>query len=130
MLNGCLKIKILPALGLFGFLALNGCLPPKTVIGLPENDKIDQSGETVSEAAKPSKGEAGIEPRKTSEEEARLEQLIKQLEETEQRLLETQRKTEEALKKVEKASNKTAEAAGRIQKAQEKMEAVGQKANP
>ena len=110
--------KIIPALSLAGFLVLEGCLPPKTIIALPEVPVADQPKESVSEIKSP------------SEEEMRIEKLIRQLEETERRLLETQRKTDEALKRVEKASNKTEEAAGRIQKAQEKIEAVGQKETP
>jgi hypothetical protein len=118
------------ALFFFGCLALSGCLPPKTVIELPEIPAVIQPGETVSEAPKAAEEEGRKDSGKPSEEKARIEQLTRQLEETEQRLLETQRRTEEALKKVEKASHKTEEAAGRIEKAQEKIEAVGQKANP
>jgi hypothetical protein len=129
MINRFFKMKLWLALGLLGIPALQGCLPPKTVIGPPEKELSDQTSPVVQEDLKVEAGEVRIDPQK-KEEEARLEQLIKQLEETEQRLLETQRKAEEALKKVERASNKTAEAAGRIQKAQEKMEAVGQKVNP
>jgi hypothetical protein len=129
MMNRFFKIKIWLALGLLTIPALQGCLPPKTVIGLPEKELSDQPAPAVREDLKPAVIEVQGDPQK-KEEEARLEQLIKQLEETEQRLLETQRKAEEALKKVERASNKTAEAAGRLQKAQEKMEAVGQKVNP
>ena len=128
-MNIFLKIKIWLALILLGIPALQGCLPPKTVIGQSEKEISDQPAPTVQEDLKPATREVQGDPQR-KEEEDRLEQLIKQLEETEQRLLETQRKAEEALKKVERASNKTAEAAGRIQKAQEKMEAVGQKVNP
>jgi hypothetical protein len=129
MMNGYSKINLWLALGLLGVSALQGCMPPKTVISFPEKELNDQNASTVREDLNPVRGEIRTDPQK-KEEEARLEQLIKQLEETEQRLLETQRKAEEALKKVERASNKTAEAAGRLQKAQEKMEAVGQKVNP
>jgi len=99
-------------------LVLGGCLPPKTIIALPEAPMTDLS--------------VTIEPEKQapSEEQLMLERLIRQLEETEQRLLETQRKAEEALKKVEKASEKTDEAVNRIQKAQEKIEAIDRKDNP
>ena len=107
-----------PALGLAGLLFLAGCLPPKAIIALPEAPVVSPPQATVSEKGSP------------SEDEIRLEKLIRQLEETEKRLLETQRKTEEAMKKVEKASRKSEEAAGRIQKAQEKIEAVGQKETP
>ena len=110
--------KVVPVLGLAGFLVLEGCLPPKTIISLPEAPAVEQPKEIVPGKKTP------------SEEEVRIEKLIRQLEETEKRLIETQRKTDEALKKVEKASHKTEEAAGRIQKAQEKIEAVGQKETP
>jgi hypothetical protein len=110
--------KGLMPLVLIGCLVLGGCLPPKTVISLPEPPMTVKPKEAVPEKKPP------------SEEEVRLEKLIHQLEETEQRLLETQRRTEEALKKVENASQKTDDAAGRLQKAQEKIEAIGQKEAP
>jgi hypothetical protein len=110
--------KIIPALSLTGFLILGGCLPPKTIIVLPE----------ATRAERPPEG-APVE-KSSSEEGIKIERLIRQLEETEQRLLETQRTTEEALKKVEKASQKTEEAAERIQKAQDKIEVIGQKNSP
>jgi hypothetical protein len=99
-------------------LLLGGCLPPKTIIALPETP---QSGRPPSTAP--------LE-KSLSEEQRKIEQLIQQLEKTEQRLLETHRQTEETLQKVEKAALKTEEAAGRIQKAQEKIEVIGQKDNP
>jgi hypothetical protein len=110
--------KFIPVLGLAGFLVLEGCLPPKTIILLPEPPAVEQPKAVFSEKKSP------------SEEEIRIEKLIRQLEETEKRFLETQRKTDEALKRVEKASHKTEEAAGRIQKAQEKIEAVDLKETP
>lgn len=110
--------KSLLPLILIGCLVMGGCLPPKTVISLPEPPMAVKPREAVPENKSP------------SEEEVRLEKLIHQLEETEKRLLETQRKTEEALKKVEKASQKTDDAASRIQKAQEKVEAIGHKETP
>jgi esterase/lipase len=110
--------KIISALSLTGFLILGGCLPQKTIIALPEPPKIYESQEIVPTNKFP------------SEEEIKIERLIRLLEETEQRLLETQRKTEKTLKRVEKSSQQTEEAAERIQKAQEKIEVIGQKANP
>jgi hypothetical protein len=110
--------KSLLPLILIGSLVLGGCLPPKTVIYLPE----------PTMAVKPKV--VAPEKKSPSEEEARLEKLIHQLEETEKRLLETQRNTEESLKKLEEASRKTDNAAGRIQKAQEKIEAIGHKEAP
>lgn len=110
--------KSLLPLILIGCLVLSGCLPPKTVISLPEPPMAVKPKEVVPEKKSP------------SEEELRLEKLIRKLEETEQRLLETQRKTEESLRKVENASKKTDEAAGRIEKAQEKIDAIGQKETP
>ncbi|MBA4395525.1 MAG: hypothetical protein C0407_18390 [Desulfobacca sp.] len=110
--------KIIPVLSLTVCLTLGGCLPPKTIIALPEAPR----GERYPEIAPVEKY--------PSEEEMKIERLIRQLEETEQRLLETHRKAEEALKKVEKASRKTEEAAERIEKAQEKIEVIGQKDIP
>lgn len=115
--RGTHRKGLLPVV-LIGSLVLGGCLPPKTVISLPKPPTAVESREAVPEKKSP------------SEEEARLEKLIHQLEETERRLLETQRKTEEALKKVENASRKTDDAAGRIQKAREKIEAIGHKKAP
>lgn len=109
--------KLVPLI-LMGFLVLGGCLPPKTVISLPEPPVAVKPQEVVPEKKSP------------SEEELRLEKLIRQLEETEQRLIETQRKTDEALRKVENASRKTEESAGRLEKAQEKIDAIGQKEAP
>lgn len=109
--------SLLPLI-LTGCLVLGGCFPPKTIISFPESPMVVKPKGAVTEKKSP------------SEEEARLEKLIHQLEETEQRLLETQRKTEEALKKVENASKKTDDAASRIQKAQEKIDAIGQKEAP
>jgi hypothetical protein len=108
----------IPILTLTGCLILGGCLPPKTIIALPEAPRAERPPE--------------IEPveKSPSEEEGKILELIRQLEKTELRLLETQRKTEEALKKVEKASQKTEESADRLQKAQEKIEVIGPKVNP
>lgn len=111
-------ILLSAALCLTACLVLGGCLPPKTIIAVPEALPTDKPKEVSPQSKSP------------SEEEVRLEKLIRQLEETEQRLLETQRKTEEALKKVESASEKTDEAVDRIQKAREKIEAIGQKETP
>ncbi len=110
--------KIIATFSLSGCLALGGCLPPKTIIALPEAPTAERPREVV-----PGKKSA-------SEEQMKLEKIILQLEETEQRLLETQRRTEEAFKKVEKASEKTEESAQRIQRAQEKIESIGQKETP
>lgn len=110
--------KIIPTLSLAGCLILGGCLPPKTIIALPETPTAERP--------------RVIEPEKKSpsEEEMKIENLIRQLEETEQRLLKTHQKAEEALRKVEEASQKTEKAAERIQKAQEKIEVIGQKEFP
>ena len=110
--------KIISILSLIGWLVLGGCLPPKTIIAFPEAPMDHKTKVIVPDKPSP------------SEEQIKLEKLLRQLEETEQRLLETQRKTEEALKKVENASEKTGAAADRIQKAQEKIEAVERKENP
>jgi hypothetical protein len=110
--------QIIPILTLTGCLILGGCLPPKTIIALPEAPRAERP--------------PVIEPEKDSpsEEEIKIERLIRQLEETEQRLLKTHQKTEEALRKVEEASHKTEGAAERLQKAQEKIEVIGQKVFP
>jgi hypothetical protein len=110
--------QTIPILALTGCLILGGCLPPKTIIALPEAPIAERPPVIEPEEKLP------------SEEEGKIQELIRQLEETEQRLLETQRKTEEALKKVEKASQKTEESAERLQKAQEKIEVIGPKVNP
>ncbi len=110
--------KIIPTLSLAGCLILGGCRPPKTIIALPEAPRAERPRVIVPEKKSP------------SEEEMKIENLIRQLEETEQRLLKTHQKTEEALRKVEEASQKTEKAAERIQKAQEKIEVIGQKEFP
>jgi hypothetical protein len=111
-IRGILIKKITVSLTLIGALAGGGCLPPKTVIAPPGRPS-------------PVIAPAGLPEKPTpSEEEVRLERLIRRLEETEKRLLQTQQKTDEALKRVEKASKKTDEAVERINRAEEKIGAV------
>lgn len=110
--------KIIPALSLTGCLILGGCLPPKTIIALPEAPRVKRSPEIAPVEKSP------------SDDKIKIEGLIRKLEETEQRLLKTYQMTEEAFRKVEKASQKTEEAAERTQKAQEKIEVIGQKDIP
>jgi hypothetical protein len=110
--------NFIPILLMAGALILGGCLPPKKIIAPLEPPVIQKPQEAAPE--KPS----------LSEEQLKLQQLIKRLEEAEKRLLEAQRKTEEAFKKAEEASLKTAESASRLEKAQEKLDAIGQKETP
>ncbi len=111
-------VKKIGLLTLTGSLALWGCLPPKTIITLPQVPITNQPQLIVP-------GKQFV-----SEEQIQLERLIRRLEETEQRLFETQQRAEEALRKVERASEKTDAAAERIQRAQEKIKAVEREENP
>jgi hypothetical protein len=100
---------------LTGCLLQGGCLPPKTVIALPDTSFPARFSET---------GTAG-EP--SSEQQNKIERLLRQLEEAERRILEAQRKTEEAREKAEKAAQAIAEAAERIENAGRKIDNLGQK---
>lgn len=107
--------------GLVLSIALSGCLPPKQIIGFPQESPVEPPAEPR---------EAETRAVTPAEEILRLEKLLQQLEEAEKRLLETQKRTEEALRRVEKASEKTEDSAVRLEKAQDKIEAVGKKKNP
>ena len=110
--------KVIPVLGLAGFLVLEGCLPPKQIVALPKPLPAQ-----IVETKPP-------EIKDVMEKQKKLEELIRRLEAAEQRLLEAERKMAEAFKKIEKASEKTEKVVERIKKAQEKIDAVSQKATP
>jgi hypothetical protein len=103
----------------FGFLVLfSGCLPSKQVIsGYEDPAKRSPTGEVR-------------QPFDQTEENKKMEALIRQLEKAEQRLLEIERKNRETLRRLEEASKKTERSMERIERAGEKIEAVGKKEAP
>jgi hypothetical protein len=103
----------------FGILVmLSGCLPSKKVI----------SG--YEDPAKRIQTEEVRKPVDRTEENKKMEALIRKLEEAEQRLLEAERKNRETLRRLEDASIKTERSMERIERAGEKIEAVGKKEAP
>jgi hypothetical protein len=112
------KIAVFFTVGFGIIVMLSGCLPSKQVIsGYEDPTKRIQT----EEARKP--GER-------TEENKKMEALIRKLEEAEQRLLEMERKNRETLRRLEEASKKTERSMERIERAGEKIEAVVKKEAP
>jgi hypothetical protein len=103
----------------FGILVtLGGCLPSKQVIS-----GYDDPNRRI-------KSEEVRKPGDRTEENKKMEALIRKLEEAEQRLLEAERKNRETLRRLEDASIKTERSMERIERVGEKIEAVGKKEAP
>lgn len=104
--------------GLGILVMLSGCLPAKQVVSGYNDPNKRINPEEIRK------------PGDRTEENKKIEALIRKLEEAEQRLLEMERKNQETFQRLEEASKRTERSMKRIEKAGEKIEAVGRKEAP